>query len=145
MVPPMKTCCRQLTLLIFLTVFGRPFVLDGYPVTQPPCQKGGAAPPQFSAHFYCGQTAGCIKMPLGTEVGPSPKKGADSPKFSANVYFGQTAGWIEMVLDMDVGLSPGEFVPLSPIAGNPSNTKWPGPRFTSVPSGVIIHLAVWPQ
>ena len=21
-------------------------------------------PPQFSAHFYCGQTAGCIKMPL---------------------------------------------------------------------------------
>jgi len=33
-------------------------------------QKGeGGAPPQFSAHFYCGQTAGCIKMPLGMEVG----------------------------------------------------------------------------
>ena len=25
--------------------------------------------PQFSAHVYCGQTGGCIKMPLGTEVG----------------------------------------------------------------------------
>ena len=30
--------------------------------------------PQFSAHFYCGQTAGCIKikMPLGMDVGLSP-------------------------------------------------------------------------
>jgi len=34
-------------------------------------KKGGGAPSQFSAHFYCGQTAGCIKMPLGTEVGLS--------------------------------------------------------------------------
>jgi len=29
----------------------------------------GAEPPKFSAHLYCGQTAGCIKMPLSTEVG----------------------------------------------------------------------------
>jgi len=43
------------------------FMLDGDPA--PPCQKGGGAPPQFSAHVYCGQTAGWIKMPLGTEVG----------------------------------------------------------------------------
>jgi len=28
--------------------------------------------PQFSAHVCCGQTAGWIKMPLGTEVGPGP-------------------------------------------------------------------------
>jgi len=27
--------------------------------------------PQFSAHVYCGQTAGGVKMPLGTEVGLS--------------------------------------------------------------------------
>jgi len=45
------------------------FVLHG---TQPPPQKGGGAPPQFSAHFCCGQTAGCIKMPLGMEVGLGP-------------------------------------------------------------------------
>jgi len=36
-----------------------------------PPQKGGRAT-QFSAHFYCGQTAGCINMPLGMEVGLSP-------------------------------------------------------------------------
>ena len=34
--------------------------------------KGVEPPPQFSAHFYCGQTAGCIKMPLGMDVGLSP-------------------------------------------------------------------------
>jgi len=40
--------------------------------TQLPSPKKGAEPPQFSAHLYCGQTAGCIKMPLGMEVGMSP-------------------------------------------------------------------------
>jgi len=46
------------------------FVLDGDPATLP--QNGAEPPPQFSAHYYCGQTAGCIKMPLGMEVGLSP-------------------------------------------------------------------------
>jgi len=32
-------------------------------------QKRGRARSQFSAHFYCSQTAGYIKMPLGIEVG----------------------------------------------------------------------------
>ena len=31
-----------------------------------------APPPQFSAHVYCGQTAGWIKMALGVEAGPGP-------------------------------------------------------------------------
>ena len=43
-------------------------VLDGDPALPP--LKGHS--PQFSAHFYFGQMAGCIKMPLGTEVGLSP-------------------------------------------------------------------------
>ena len=34
--------------------------------------KGQSPPLQFSTHFYCGQTAACIKMPLGMEVGLSP-------------------------------------------------------------------------
>ena len=67
-----------------------------------------AGPPQFSAHFYCGQTAGCIKMPLGMEVGlsagdfvldmwtsciPLQKGGRAPPQFVAHVYCGQmTAG-----------------------------------------------------
>jgi len=33
--------------------------------------KGREPPSQFSVHFYCGQTAGCIKMPLGMELGVS--------------------------------------------------------------------------
>jgi len=67
--------------------------------------------PQFSAHVYCGQTAGWIKMPLVMEVGlgaghtphyarwgpssPYPEKG-HSPHFLAHIYCGQTAGWIKM-------------------------------------------------
>ena len=27
----------------------------------------------------------------------------------------------------------------------PSNTMWPGPRPTSIPSGILIHPTVWPQ
>jgi len=41
-------------------------VLDGNPATLP---KKGVKHPQFSAHVYCGQTAGWIKMTVGTEVG----------------------------------------------------------------------------
>ena len=43
-------------------------VQDGDPAALP--KKGQS--PQFSAHFYCGQTAACIRMPLGMEVGLSP-------------------------------------------------------------------------
>jgi len=39
--------------------------------TQIPLPKKGADP-QFSAHVYCGQMAGWIKMPLGREVCLSP-------------------------------------------------------------------------
>ena len=68
------------------------FVLDGDPWA--PSQKGGGArgrSPQFSAHVYCGQTSGWIKMALGMEVGlgpcarwgtaPLPKKGTEPPIF----------------------------------------------------------------
>ena len=45
-------------------------VLDWDPA---PLTKKGAKPlPQFLAHFYCGQTARCIKMPPSMEVGLSP-------------------------------------------------------------------------
>ena len=47
----------------------RHIVLDGHAAPLP--KKGGRAP-QFSTHFYCGQRAGCIEMPLGVEVGLSP-------------------------------------------------------------------------
>jgi len=79
------------------------FVLDGDSALP---KRGRSPPPQFSAHFYCGQTAGCIKMPLGMDVGLSPwdfvldghrvplrTKARTRPEFSAHVYCGQTAGW----------------------------------------------------
>jgi len=59
------------------------FVLDEFPAIS----ERGTAAPLFSAHAYCGhgrppqlllsscycgQRAGCIKMPLGIEVGLSP-------------------------------------------------------------------------
>jgi len=37
----------------------------------------------------------------------------------------------------------GAVVSLSWRAGTPSNTMWPAPRSTSVPSGILIHPAVW--
>ena len=44
-------------------------VLDGDPAISSP--KSGQGP-QFSAHVYCGQTAGWIKVALGMEVGLGP-------------------------------------------------------------------------
>jgi len=91
------------------------FVLGGDPA---PCQKGG---PKFSAHVYCGKTAGWIKMALGMEVGlglspgdfvldgdpaPLPKHRGRAPsQFSAHVYSGQTVVCIKMPFVTEVGLS----------------------------------------
>jgi len=41
-------------------------VLDGNPA---PLPKKGHSAPKFLAHIYCAQTAGCIKIPIGMEVG----------------------------------------------------------------------------
>jgi len=49
-------------------------VLDGDPAF---LLKKGAGPlnyPQFAAHFYCGQTAGCMKMLLSMEVDLSRRR-----------------------------------------------------------------------
>ena len=88
---------------------------------------GGGVPPFFSAHVYCGQTARCIKMVLGMEVGlgpihivldgdtaPLPQKGGRAPQFSVHLYCGQTAGCIKVPLGMQVGLSLGDYVRWGP-------------------------------
>jgi len=68
--------------------------------------KRGRAP-QFSAHNYCGQTTGCIKMPVGMEVGLGPghivlhgdpalpphKRGAQPPIFGP--YLLWQNGWMD--------------------------------------------------
>jgi len=55
-------------------------------------KKGAEPPPQFSTHLYCGQTAACIKMPLGMEVGLIPGDfvldgDPDRTKFSDHIYY----------------------------------------------------------
>jgi len=69
-----------------------------------PLAKRGQSPSQFSAHFYCGQTAGWIKMPLGIEVGqPPPQKGAEPP------IFGPRLLWPNGCMDQDaLGRGPTE-------------------------------------
>jgi len=70
---------------------------------QLPSPKRGQSP-QFSAIFYCGQTGGCIKMPLGMEAGdfvldrdpaPAPHKGAEPPIFGPRVL------WPNCCMDQD--------------------------------------------
>jgi len=68
--------------------------------TQLPTEKRTPTPTQFLAHVYCGQTAGWVKTPLGTEVDLGPghivlnevqalhEKGIVAPLFSAHVYCG---------------------------------------------------------
>jgi len=40
--------------------------------TQLPQKKGHSCSPNFLVHVYCRQTAGWIKMPLGTDVNLGP-------------------------------------------------------------------------
>jgi len=58
--------------------------------------------PLISAHVCCGQTAECIKMPLGLSV--------LSRLPVTLVYCGQTVRWIKIKLGMQVGLGPGHIV-----------------------------------
>jgi len=87
-----------------------------------PSPKRGTAAPTFRP-MYCGQTAGWIKMPLGTEVdlGPdhieldgdpasSPPKKGTVPQFSAHICCGQTAGWIKMPLGTEEDLDQSQTV-----------------------------------
>ena len=73
--------------------------------------------------------AGCITIPLGTQVGLGPDdivlhRDSDPPtlkghsrQFSTNVRCGQMAGWTKMPLGVEVGLGPGgDFV----FSGDPA-------------------------
>jgi len=82
--PLLKECSPQFSSKSIMAKW-----LDGLPAT--PQKKGHTHPHPILAHVYCGQTAGWMKMPLGTEVDlgpghilldgvPAPrKKGHSSP------------------------------------------------------------------
>ena len=78
-------------------------VIDGDPA---PLPKSGQSP-QFSAHLYCGQRAGCIKMPLGIEVGLSPGdigldgEPAPYPKMGGPPIFVPHLLWPNRCMDQD--------------------------------------------
>ena len=97
-------------------------VLDGDPALLPKKGAEPPPPPQFSAHFDCGQTAGCIKMPLGMEVGlrlgdfvldedpdPRPQKGGGT-NFRPMYIVAKRPLWIKMTLGTEVNLGPGDVV-----------------------------------
>ena len=120
------------------------FVLDGVPA--PPPEKRGRSP-HFSAHVYCGQTAGRIKIVFGTEVGLSlgdlvvldgdpaspPQKGgrAHSPIFGPillwpNGWMHQDATW------HGASLSLGNFVLDGDTAPSPKMGRSPLPNFRPI-------------
>ena len=88
-----------------------------------PSPKGVQPLPRFSAHVYCGQMAGWIKMSLSTEVGLGPvdivlngdsapyeKRVGTEPPILAHVYCGQTVRWIKMPLGTEIELGSGHIV-----------------------------------
>ena len=46
---------------------------------------------------------------------------------------------------IDMGRKKGAPLPFEGELGSPSNIMWPEPRYTSLPSGSLIHPIVWPQ
>jgi len=136
---------------------------------RPYCVRwGSSAPkkeqsPQFSARVRCGQTAGWIKMSLGTEEGhgpcdivldgdpPPPKGGTAVPTFR-HTYCGERVGWMKMPLGMEVGLSPGHVVLY--MYGDPAPTNraqhsaslfgpcllWPNGRLSQLFLSTCYHL-----
>jgi len=126
-------------------------------LNSPPPKRGQS--PQFSDHLYCGQTAGCIKVPLGMEVGlsvgdcvrwgPSPltQKGWGPIQFSADVYCGQTAAWIKMPLgtEVDLGLRNVVF-DVDPATPRKKGHTHPHPIFGPCllwPNGSMDEDAAW--
>jgi len=117
---------------------------------QSPLPDKGAEPPErFSVHVYCGQTAGCIKMPLGMEVGlglrdivldvdpaTPQKKGTPTPtQFLAHVHCGQMAGWLKRPLGTEVDLGSGHIV----LDGVPAKGAQPPPSFR--PMSIVATVA----
>jgi len=118
-------------------------------------QKG--AEPQFSGHFYCGQMAGCIKMPLGVEVGLSPdhfvldgvqalspRRGGAPPIFGSclllpNGFMDQDATWYEVgLVPDDIGLD-GDPAPLHERE-QPPTQFWPMSIVAERLDGSRCHL-----
>jgi len=113
-------------------------VLDGDPAPPP---KKRADSPKFPAHAYCGQTAGWIKMALGTEVGLSSGDFVLDGGPSYPQKKGQMAGCIKMPLGTQVGLSPGNFM----VDGDPATSPKRGGAPNSRPMSIVVKRLHGPR
>jgi len=99
--------------------------------------------PQFSAHVRCGQTAGWMKMPLGTELGlgpgdimldgdPAPLKKGHRPPISGPCLLWPN-GWVDQdaTIGMVLSLGPGHIV----LDGDPSPERGTAPNFRPMSCG----------
>jgi len=125
--------------------------------------KRGTAP-QFSAHVCCGKTVahlssrnkssdhghngqgpkrGEAAMPLSRELGPRLVQcglGRGLLPYQAASSSIQPFGHNRRGPKIGLGSAP-----FGVGAGSPSNTKSPGLRPSSIPSGILMHPAVWPH
>jgi len=115
-----------------------------------PPQKSWRKPPlQFLAHCCCNQTAGCIKMPLGMEVGlgpchsvlngnpaPLPKKGPSPPIFGSFLLWPN--GWMHQ----DANWSGGR--PQSRPTLCSMGTSYPQKKGHTHPKQFLAHV-LWPN
>ena len=111
--------------------------------TQSPSPTRGRSPQIFSAHVYCGQTAGWIKMPLCTKVGLSPGDSvldgdpAPTPKGAEpHIIFGPRLLWSNGCIDQDATWYGGRLQPRRLCV------RWdPAPT----PKGAEPHLIFGPR
>ena len=72
--------------------------------------------------------------------------GAGAGAYHHNNKSSAVAEMGDRLATIDRPKSDGAAVPISVgAAGSRSNTVWPEPRPTSVPSGILIHPTIWPQ
>jgi len=72
----------------------------------------------------------------------APSHGGSEPPSSTS-FLGQSSLWPPNRHGPKLG--GGGCALFTGVSGSPSNTKSPGPRPTSIPSGILVHPAVWPQ
>ena len=115
--------------------------------TQLPLPQRGTATP-ILAHISCCQTAGCIKMKLGMEVGlgpghivldgdPAPPKTGHSPppNFRPMSVMAKRAGWIKMPLGTEVSFGPCDIV----LDGDPASPE------KRAQSSIFGPCLLWPN
>jgi len=82
-----------------------------------------------------GPTGDVLRRPIKCHVTATKRKTCIANKSSAVDQIGDRLATIDM--GRKLGGVGG--------AGSPSNTMWPEPRPTSVPSFILVHPTVWPQ